>query len=108
METKTNILDCIFLHHSSPPKKKLKVTDFRQGEVLDMPFLTHGEVAQMRCLTAGAAHPALDDDKLNFCASLLIPKYCLSTLGRKTLYGHLQQQQHYLRAKHKNNSFVQG
>lgn len=72
-----------------------------------MPFLTHGEVAQMRCLMAGAAHPALDDDELNFCASLLIPKHCLSTLGRKTLYGHLQQQ-HYLRAKHKNNYICSG
>lgn len=51
---------------------------------------------------AGAAHPALDDDELTFCAPLLLRKHCLSSLGRKTLYGHLQQQ-HYLRAKHKNN-----
>lgn len=72
-----------------------------------MPFLTHWEVAQMRCLMAGAAHPALDDDELTFCASLLPPKYCLSSLGRKTLHGHLQQH-HYLRAKHKNNYIFSG
>lgn len=48
-----------------------------------MPFLTHREVAQMRCLMTGATHPALDDDELTFCAPLLLPKHLLSLLGRK-------------------------
>lgn len=79
MEMKSNILDCIFL-----PTQKIimKEVDFSWKEVLETSFSIRWEAAQMRCLMAGGEHPALDDAELTFCASLLLPKYHLSSLGR--------------------------